>query len=188
MQGRRVHLRRGELGPARPLVRRPEPSGLDSPITKVPTLLQRMPSLALEVDSRLRVSGLPCQEEEREVELAGVCERAENAYRDAVVAGLPDDVVGTLFEIADERRQNCWIADANEHGRRLRGGHAASPLPGHLFLSIGLLTTPGQGVPSQESPVVADTLTSGSGSRGSGGRSPSLSPGPSRVPGAWPWT
>src|SRR5918995_2369307 len=92
-------------------------------------------SLALEVDSRLRVSGLPCQEEEREVELAGVCERAENAYRDAVVAGLPDDVVGTLFEIADERRQNCWIADANEHGRRLRGGHAASPLPGHLFLS-----------------------------------------------------
>jgi hypothetical protein len=47
-----------------------------------------MSSLALEVDSRLRVSGLPCQEEEREVELAGVCERAESAYRDAVVAGL----------------------------------------------------------------------------------------------------
>jgi hypothetical protein len=67
-----------------------------------------------EVDSRLRVSGPPCEEEEREVELAAVFERAENTHGDAVGVGLLDDVVGALFEIADERRQNCWIADANE--------------------------------------------------------------------------
>lgn len=88
------------------------------------------PPLALdEVDSRRRVSGLPGQKEEREVELAAVSERAENPYRDRVRAGLLDHVVGALLERVDERRQNCWIADPNEHDRRLRGGPRRIPSP-----------------------------------------------------------
>jgi len=107
----------------------------------VRVLLARASALD-EVDRRSRVSGLPREQVEHEVELAAVYERAENTHREFIRAGLLDDVVGALFEIADERRQNCWITDANKHGRRFSGTACRSPPRHTLSPHFGTTTIP----------------------------------------------
>ncbi len=86
-----------------------------------------------EVERRLTVCGLPRYEEERQVEFAAVCERAENTHRDRVVADLLDHVMRPLFEIADKRGDQSGIADANKHDRRLGAGTPSFPTPDHTL-------------------------------------------------------